>query len=71
MATKTVENRIEVLESRIDDLQRLFEVQIEKTHQSNKRGWQAIVGTFENDPLHAEAMRLGRLWRETQIDEIE
>jgi len=24
-----------------------------------RRGWHAIVGTFENDPIYEEAMRLG------------
>lgn len=35
-----------------------------------KRGWQAIVGTFVNDPYYEEAMRLGRAWRESQGDEL-
>ncbi len=27
--------------------------------------WKQIAGTFANDPMHAEAMRLGREYRES------
>lgn len=36
-----------------------------------KRGWKAIVGTFADDPLYDEAMRLGREWRENQFDALD
>ena len=68
MATETLENRLATLETRFDTLQRLFDEQL---LQRQKRGWRAIVGTFANDPIYDEAMRLGREWRESQIDEAE
>src|SRR2546430_5474624 len=30
-----------------------------------KPWWEEIAGTFENDPIYAEAMRLGRKYRES------
>lgn len=69
MATATVEERLATLESHLDTLQRQFEAQTVQPQKKEKRGWQAIVGTFPNDPLYEEAMRLGRAWRESQFDE--
>ena len=69
MATETLENRLTTLEARLDMLQRLFEERMTLPITKEKRGWQAIVGSFAGDPLYEEAMRLGREWRETQFDE--
>lgn len=69
MATATTEKRLTELEIRLDTLQRLLEERLPATPQSGakeKRGWEAIVGTFANDPYYEEAMRLGREWRESQ-----
>ena len=71
MATETLEERLAKLETRLDTLQRLFEERIAQPPNKEKRGWQAIVGTFANDPLYEEAMRLGREWRISQFDESE
>ena len=71
MTTKALEERLTVFETRLDTLQRLFEESIAKPVQTEKHGWQTIIGKFENDPLYDEAMRLGREWRESQFDEIE
>ncbi|HLK58086.1 MAG TPA: hypothetical protein VKU00_16070 [Chthonomonadaceae bacterium] len=71
MAVETLEERLTILETRLDTLQRLFEEQIAHPPKKEKRGWQAIVGTFADDPLYEEAMRLGRAWREAQVDEVE
>lgn len=62
MATGTLEERVMRLESRQDALQRLVE---ERLTSKEQPGWQAIVGTFTDDPLYEEAMRLGREWRES------
>jgi hypothetical protein len=69
MATGTLEERLSTLETRQDTLQRLFEERLLPLPKQEKRGWQAIVGTFVNDPLYEEAMRLGREWRASQYDE--
>lgn len=69
MATATVEERIAALETRLDSLQQLLNERLPQPNAKEKRGWQAIVGTFANDPLYDEAMHLGREWRESQCDE--
>ena len=57
MATHTIEERLAALES---------EVNLLKQRQGNaKPWWQAIVGTFKDDPAYEEAMRYGREWRES------
>ena len=71
MAAETLENRLATLETRFDTLQRLINEQLLPLQKREKRGWQAIVGTFANDPIYDEAMRLGREWRESQVDEAE
>ena len=71
MATETVEERLETLETRLDTLQRRMEERLPQSPNKVKRGWQAIVGTFADDPLYEEAMRLGREWRESLHDETD
>lgn len=71
MATDTLEERLNTLETRLDTLQRQFEERLAQSPKKEKRGWQAIVGTFTDDSLYEEAMRLGREWRESQCDESE
>ncbi len=71
MATETLEQRLTILETRLDTLQRLFEERMKQQPKKEKRGWQAIVGTFADDPLYEEAIRMGRVWRDSQYDEEE
>ena len=71
MATPTIEERLMTLESRLDTLQHLIEERLPQIPLTEKRGWQAIVGTFEDDPLYEEAMRLGREWREAHREETD
>ena len=67
MTTATMEQRVETLERRLDAVQRMLDEAL--TQPTMKRqGWPAIVGTFEDDPLYEEAMRLGRDWRDSQVD---
>jgi len=37
-----------------------------KVDRDAKPWWEEIRGTFANDPIYDEAMRLGRKWRESQ-----
>ena len=69
MATEQLERRLAAMETRLDTLQRLFDERMAQPPKNEKRGWQAIVGTFSDDALYEEAMRLGREWRESQFDE--
>ncbi len=71
MAVETLEERLVTLETRLNTLQRQFEERLPETKPNVKRGWEAIVGTFADDPLYDEAMRMGREWRERQFDEAE
>ena len=59
MPTNNLEERLAAVEK---DLARLNKL----TEQANKPWWEEIVGTFTNDPIYEEAMRLGREWREAQ-----
>ena len=68
MAAETLEERVTILETRIEMLQRLVTEKQELSPTKEKRGWQAIVGTFADDPIYEEAMRLGREWRAAQVD---
>ena len=65
MATGTLEMRVRELETRQDHFQHLIEERLLPLPPGEKRGWQAIVGTFADDPLYEEAMRLGREYRES------
>ncbi len=71
MPAATTEERLQTLETRLDLLQRQLEERLPVALSKPKRGWKAIVGTFADDPLYDEAMRLGREWRETQFDEFD
>ena len=71
MVPGTLEERLIMVETRLDTLQRLIEERLPQNPTTAKRGWQAIVGTFADDPLYEEAMRLGREWREAQWDETD
>ena len=59
----TLELRLAKMEMQLDSLQRLVEQRLAPEKREQKKGWQAIVGTFADDPLYDEAMRLGREWR--------
>lgn len=71
MANVTLEERLGTLETRLDRLQRLMEERLPQNPNDAKRGWQALVSSFAEDPLYEEAMRLGREWREAQRDETD
>jgi len=71
MATETVEERLVTVETRLDALQRLLEERLPQNPNKEQRGWQAINGTFADDPLYEEAMRRGREWRESQHDKTD
>ncbi len=69
---ETIEERLVTLETRLDALQGQALACLPRTAPTKtKRGWKAIVGTFANDPLYDEAMRLGREWRENRFDETD
>ncbi len=62
MSTQLLEERVAALEEEVARMKKE-----RRTLPSTKlEGWQRIYGTFANDPLYEEAMRLGREYRESQ-----
>jgi hypothetical protein len=72
MTSTTVDERLSLLEARLNQLQQLLEERLPATSLAEskaKRGWQSILGTFTNDTLYDEAMRHGADWRQSQQDD--
>ena len=61
MATGKLEERLAALEAEVERLKGQLGHQL----NSGKPWWEEIAGTFANDPIYAEAMRLGREYRES------
>lgn len=61
MATLSLEERVAALEAEVADLKQARESVVEP----ETPWWQEIWGTFKDDPAYAEAMRLGRKYRES------
>ncbi|MEK6299955.1 MAG: hypothetical protein AABO41_04475 [Acidobacteriota bacterium] len=61
MAVASIEERVAVLEVEVARLKQ----QIEAVTKPSGPWWQEIYGTFADDPLHEEAMRSGREYRES------
>lgn len=59
MATANIEDRVAMLESEVARLRG----RMESAERFGKPWWQQIAGTFTNDPIYEEAMRLGREYR--------
>ncbi len=60
MASRSLEERVTALEAAIADLRdRIID------QGAKKAGWEAIVGTFLNDPYYEKAMKYGRQYRES------
>ena len=56
----TLEQRLAELEEKVASLLR------ERQETAQELWWERIRGTFKDDPMYDEAMRLGREWREAQ-----
>lgn len=56
-----LESRVAILEAKVERLQR----ELEAVVPDGRPWWQQIVGTFADDPMYEEAMRLGREYRES------
>jgi hypothetical protein len=55
-----LEQRVTDLEAEVSNLKRQFD-----TLNTFQPWWKQIVGTFENDPIYDEAMKLGRHYRQS------
>ena len=63
MATVSLEERVEALEAEVQQLKRQQE---EDKPSEEPRGWQRIVGIFQDDPAFEESVLEGRKWRESE-----
>ena len=62
MATLSLEERLEALETQVKRLEKQY---LFPASQSGLPWWEQIRGTFQDDPAYDEAMRLGREYRES------
>jgi hypothetical protein len=61
MAALSLKQRVEALEAEVARLK----AKVEGKTGDSEPWWERIAGTFANDPIYEEAMRLGREWRES------
>jgi hypothetical protein len=61
MAELSLEERVAALEAEVARLKQ----ERESAAQTQTPWWEEIRGTFRNDPIYIEAMRLGREYRES------
>jgi hypothetical protein len=59
--TVELESRVAILEAKVERLQR----ELKAVVPDGRPWWQQIVGTFADDPIYEEAMRLGLKYRES------
>ncbi len=62
MAVREIELRVAALESEVAQIKR----ELNKSAQSKEHWVDKVYGAFADDPDFLEAMRLGRLYRESQ-----
>ena len=67
MSQTEMETRIEVIERQLKTLQSKFE----KIEKEKEPWWKQRMGSFADDPIYDEAMRLGREWRESQREDYD
>ena len=60
MASARLEQRVAALETEVARLKQKLEEQ-----ETIRPWWEQIAGTFENDPLYEQAMRLGQHYRQS------
>ena len=72
MSQTEVESRIAALEKELSLLKAQLDTKADKIEKNGKRRWwMDHVGIFADDPAHAEAMRLGREWRDSQREDYD
>jgi hypothetical protein len=68
IVTKTgVNSRISSLERELTSLK----AKVERLEKKDLPWWKQIIGTFADDPMHEEAMRLGREYRRSQREDYD
>jgi hypothetical protein len=61
MTLKELERRLIALEQTVA----LLQAQVNRTNDPNRPWWQNVAGSFANDPVFEEIVRLGREYRES------
>jgi hypothetical protein len=61
MSARGIEKRVDELEEEVAAMRRQLEAL-----SDSKPWWERIAGTFENDPIYKQAMKLGRDYRRAQ-----
>jgi len=61
MSTADLEKRLVALEAEVAALKK----KASHTAELERPWWEEIAGTFANDPIYDEAMRLGRQYRDS------
>ncbi len=67
MTNTELENRISVLEAEMA----MVKSTIEKKQETKEPWWEQIAGTFADDAIYDEAMRLGREYRIAQREDYD
>lgn len=62
MATETLEERVQRLECKIQEVEERLAEQATNT-LSQKGGWRSIVGIYANSPDFDDVIRIGEEWR--------
>jgi hypothetical protein len=61
MSAEQLESRVAALETEVANLK----ARLAGPEKAKEPWWKQIIGTFAGDPYYAEAMRLGRKYRES------
>ncbi len=67
MTNTEIEKRLEILEAEVA----LLKSKAEKNGNAEKPWYEKIAGTFADDPIYDEAMRLGREYRLAQKEDYD
>lgn len=73
MSNAELENRIAVLEKEVALLKGKVDSKgkVDNKSEAKKPWWEEIAGTFADDPIYDEAMRLGREYRLSQREDYD
>jgi hypothetical protein len=67
MTITEIENRLATVETELA----LLKNKVEQKEETKKPWWEEIAGTFADDPIYDEAMRLGREYRLAQREDYD